>query len=53
MGADMYASGFITLVTQWFIRIIALVVAFDALGLTTVSHVLPQFLLWLPKLMRT
>lgn len=50
MGADTDASGFIALVTKWFIRIIALVVAFDALGLPAVSNVLQQFLLWLPNL---
>ncbi len=50
MGVDTDASGFIALVTKWFIRIIALVVAFDALGLPAVSNVLQQFLLWLPNL---
>jgi hypothetical protein len=34
----------------WFVRLIALVVAFDALGLPAVSQVLQQFLLWLPNL---
>ena len=34
----------------WFVRLIVLVVAFDALGLPAVSQVLQQFLLWLPNL---
>lgn len=50
MGIDTDASGFIGLVVKWFIRLIALVVAFDALGLTAVSDVLRQFVLWLPNL---
>jgi hypothetical protein len=47
MGAD--SSGVIALVIKWFIRLIALVVAFDALGLPAVSDVLRQLLLWLPN----
>jgi hypothetical protein len=34
---------------KWFIRLIALVVAFDALGLPAVSEVLRELLLWLPN----
>jgi hypothetical protein len=34
----------------WFVRLIVLVVAFDALGLPAVSQILQQFLLWLPNL---
>jgi hypothetical protein len=34
----------------WFVRLIVMVVAFDALGLPAVSQVLQQFLLWLPNL---
>jgi hypothetical protein len=37
-------------VAKWFIRLIALVVAFDTLGLPAVSGVLQQLLLWLPNL---
>ena len=48
-GVDTDASGFIALITKWFIRLIALVVAFDALGLPAVSDVLRQLLLWLPN----
>ncbi len=49
-GVETDASGFIALLTKWFIRLIALVVAFDALGLPAVSDVLRQLLLWLPNL---
>jgi small-conductance mechanosensitive channel len=37
-------------IVKWFIRLIALMVAFDALGLPAVSDVLRQLLLWLPNL---
>ena len=37
-------------IAKWFIRLIVLVVAFDALGLPAVSDVLRQLLLWLPNL---
>lgn len=50
MGLRCDAAGFIGLVTKWFIRLITLVVAFDALGLPAVSEVLQQLLLWLPNL---
>jgi hypothetical protein len=49
MGTDTDASGVIGVVAKWFIRLIALVVAFDALGLPAVSDVLRQMLLWLPN----
>lgn len=49
-GLDTDAIGFVTLSVRWFIRLIALVVAFDALGLTAVSDTLRQLLLWLPNL---
>lgn len=35
---------------KWLIRVIVLLVAFDALGLTAVSDLLRQLLLWLPNL---
>lgn len=47
-GAD--AAGMIGGIAKWFVRLIALVVAFDALGLPAVSDVLRQLLLWLPNL---
>ena len=50
MGTNTDAAGMFGLVVKWFIRLIALVVAFDALGLPAVSQVLQQLLLWLPNL---
>ena len=49
-GVDMDAIGFVAVIAKWFIRLIALVVAFDALGLPAVSDTLRQLLLWLPNL---
>lgn len=49
MGVNTDAAGMIGLVVKWFVRLIALVVAFDALGLPAVSEVLRQLLLWLPN----
>lgn len=50
MGAQTDAEHATANVVRWFIRIIALVVAFDALGLPAVSEVLRELLLWLPNL---
>lgn len=50
MGLRTDASGFLANVVKWFVRLIVLVVAFDALGLPAVSQVLQQFLLWIPNL---
>ena len=49
MGTGTDSSGMIGIVAKWFIRLIALVVAFDALGLPAVSEVLRDLLLWLPN----
>lgn len=49
MGMNTDPSGMVGLVVKWFVRLIALVVAFDALGLPAVSEVLKQLLLWLPN----
>ena len=49
-GVDTDAIGLVALTAKWFIRLIALVVAFDALGLPAVSDTLRQLLLWLPNL---
>jgi hypothetical protein len=49
MGTGTDSAGMIGVVVKWFIRLIALVVAFDALGLPAVSDVLRQLLLWLPN----
>jgi Mechanosensitive ion channel, conserved TM helix len=50
MGLRTDASGLIANIVKWFVRLIVLVVAFDALGLPAVSNVLQQFLLWIPNL---
>ena len=50
MGVGGDAAGLIANIVKWFVRLIALVVAFDALGLPAVSDVLRQLLLWLPNL---
>jgi hypothetical protein len=49
MGTNTDTAGVLGAVVKWFIRLIALVVAFDALGLPAVSEVLRQLLLWLPN----
>lgn len=49
MGMNTDPAGMIGLVVKWFVRLIGLVVAFDALGLPAVSEVLRQLLLWLPN----
>jgi hypothetical protein len=49
-GVNTDSAGFLASVAKWFIRLIVLVVAFDALGLPAVSDVLRQLLLWLPNL---
>ena len=50
MGLRTDASGLLASIAKWFVRLIVLVVAFDALGLPAVSQVLQQFLLWIPNL---
>ena len=50
MGVHTDSAGLIANIAKWFVRLIALVVAFDALGLPAVSQVLQQLLLWLPNL---
>jgi hypothetical protein len=50
MGMQTDAAGFIALLAKWFVRLIVLVSAFDALGLPAVSNVLQSILLWLPNL---
>lgn len=49
MGFQNDSSGFLADVVKWFVRLIVLVTAFDALGLTAVSAVLQSILLWLPN----
>jgi len=43
-------SGMLGLIVKWFVRLIVLVAAFDALGVPSVSLVFQQLLLWLPNL---
>lgn len=50
VGVKTDCAGFLAMVANWFMRLIVLVVAFDALGLPAVSDVLRQLLLWLPNL---
>ena len=50
MGVQTDAAGFLATLVKWFVRLIVLVTAFDALGLPAVSQVLQQLLLWLPNL---
>jgi mechanosensitive ion channel-like protein len=50
IGVKTDSAGFLAMTAKWFIRLIVLVVAFDALGLPAVSDVLRQLLLWLPNL---
>jgi hypothetical protein len=49
-GVETDSSGFIAEIAKWFVRLIALVVGFDALGLPAVSEILRQLLFWLPNL---
>jgi hypothetical protein len=50
MGVHTDTAGFLATLVKWFVRLIVLVTAFDALGLPAVSQVLQQILLWLPNL---
>ena len=43
-------SALLGLIAKWFVRLIALVAAFDALGVPAVSQVFRELLLWLPNL---
>ena len=45
MGLQTDAAGFVATIAKWFVRLIVLVSAFDALGLPAVSQVLQQLLL--------
>jgi len=51
MGVQMDPARFVADIAKWFIRLIVLVTAFDALGLPAVSGVLQQLLLWIPNLL--
>jgi small-conductance mechanosensitive channel len=49
-GVQGDSSGFVADIAKWFVRLITLVVGFDALGLPAVSDVFRLILLWLPNL---
>lgn len=50
MGLNTDPAGVVADIVKWFVRLIALVAAFDALGLPAVSLIVQQFLLWIPNL---
>jgi len=50
MGVRHDPFGVMAAIVKWFVRLITLVVAFDALGLPAVSNILNSFLLWIPNL---
>lgn len=50
MGIRRDSAAFLADLVKWFVRLIALIAAFDALGLPAVSTVLEQLLMWLPNL---
>lgn len=50
MGIRKDTAGVLADIVKWFVRLIVMVVAFDALGLPAVSTVLQQFLMWIPNL---
>jgi hypothetical protein len=50
MGVRKDTAGVLADIVKWFVRLIVMVVAFDALGLPAVSSILQQFLLWIPNL---
>lgn len=50
MGVNTDSSGVLADIVKWFIRLIVLVAAFDALGLPEVATLLNRLLLWIPNL---
>jgi hypothetical protein len=50
MGTGIDSVGIVAGIVKWIVRIVVLLVAFDALGLPAVSDVMRQLLLWLPNL---
>lgn len=50
MGLKTDPSTLLAEIVKWFVRLIALVAAFDALGLPAVSSIVQQFLLFIPNL---
>ena len=50
MGTGVDSVGIVAGIVKWIVRVVVLLVAFDALGLPAVSDVMRQLLLWLPNL---
>ncbi len=50
MGTGIDSAGVVAAIVKWIVRLVVLLVAFDALGLPAVSDVMRQLLLWLPDL---
>ncbi len=50
MGVHADPSTFVAQIVKWFVRLIVLVVAFDALGLPAIAQIFNQMLTWLPNL---
>ena len=50
MGTGADSVGIVSGIVKWIVRVVVLLVAFDALGLPAVSDVMRQLLLWLPNL---
>ena len=50
MGTGIDSAGMVAAIVKWIVRLVVLLVAFDALGLPAVSDVMRQLLLWLPDL---
>ena len=50
MGTGIDSVGIFAGIVKWIVRVVVLLVAFDALGLPAVSDVMRQLLLWLPNL---
>src|ERR1700682_5756445 len=50
MGTGIDSVGIVAGIVKWIVRVVVLLVAFDALGLPAVSDVMRKLLLWLPNL---
>jgi hypothetical protein len=50
MGVRTDPAGVLSGIVKWFIRLLTLIVAFDALGLPAVSAIIRDILAWLPNL---
>lgn len=50
IGVSGGIVGLLALIVKWFIRLIALVAAFDALGVAAITDLIESFVLWIPQL---